>query len=80
MDREKFDKARGILEQIEELNKQVRFMELYDHCGLLFYPKSEIDEPKEKRFEIYLDSKSLKMIVENKKEEIKELEKQFSEL
>lgn len=80
MEREKYNKASEILKKIEELNKQVQFMELYDHCGLMFYPVSEIDEPKEKRFGVYFDKKSLDAVVKIKKEEIKNLEKEFENL
>lgn len=80
MEREKYNSANKILKKIEELDKQVRYLKLYDHCGLVLYPASEIDEPKEERFGVYLDKKSLENVVQNKKQEIKELEKEFESL
>lgn len=80
MDKEQFNKANYILNKIEELNQQISYLEIFDGSGITLYHSSQVDEKGKNRSGIYLDPKSLRMVVDNKKKEIEELEKQFAEL
>ena len=80
MDRERFEKANYILNQIEELKRQISYLEIFDGGGITLYHSSKVNENDENRSGIYLDCKSIRAVVDIKKKEIDELEKQFKEL